>query len=801
MEEARRSFLDKLPVGRISQKVIDYRVAIIIFSVIATILLIWPLTKATIINDPDHWAHPNHPYVKLNKAILDEFGGANVLMVMVQVKKGADIFNPKALAKVKSISDRLSVMKGFIPPNFEAMTSTKAKYFKASSEGVIIQQLMPDTPTTPERIATIKEGVLSNPMVHKKLVSTDLKSALLMADFDKTVTVDEIYHEARRIAKEEGDEDHEVRIAGKPVQMGWANERQTKEMPALFLVVLVVLSIIYYFIFRSKTGTFFPILIGLMGGAFGMGWVPLCKVDFNLMSWGAPFIILDAGGRHAVQFLKRLNEELANRELLDGLKATIKYMWSPISVSIINAVGFAIIVFTPFENLKPAAIAAAFGLMWDLWLTLFFLPACLSYSKTMQHKKVEERVSRFAKFVGNVGKKCFIWPKWKIIVPFSLVGAFGIWFMVTQCYVGGFDWDNALYTNLAHRWKNLTIYQDQEAIKKAFSGAYPYNIYIEGKRENVLRDAELMRDIAGLQKFLESRPEITYTLSLPNYLVGMNILMHEGDLKFAHVPDDPALNAQYLFLLSTGYPGEFETAVDTVSWKNTVIKSMVSSGSPEIYDKLVQDTKEWIRKNWRYPHATPRVAGGFIGVSASMSEDARDWILPTLIALIIIIYVFCGVFFQNWVIPAFLIAPIVYGLILILGIGSYLTMSGKKLIDYGDQQFISLTLGTGIDASIYLIARYLEEVRKNNNDILAAVGRAWETTGTAVVYSSIALVVGYIPLMFVQTYWAYIAMGSAMTLFYNLVAALFVMPAMMAIFRPKFMMGKGVLVVPGEGIR
>ncbi len=152
-------------VYRFSEWVVRYRLFIIIFTLIITVLSAIPFKWSVIVNDPDDWVNPKHPYIKLNKQIKAEFGGANVLQVMVKVKNG-DIFNPTTLAKIRTVSDQLSVMKGFIPPNFEAMTATKVKAFRADKEMVAIQQLMPDTPTTKERIAEIKQGVLTNPLTY-----------------------------------------------------------------------------------------------------------------------------------------------------------------------------------------------------------------------------------------------------------------------------------------------------------------------------------------------------------------------------------------------------------------------------------------------------------------------------------------------------------------------------------------------------------------------------------------------------------------------------------------------------------
>lgn len=348
-----------------------------------------------------------------------------------------------------------------------------------------------------------------------------------------------------------------------------------------------------------------------------------------------------------------------------------------------------------------------------MWIILFWLPAVLSYLSPpsgVELKLVEEEErSSFSRSVGKLAVNIF--EKWRLkgTIVLLLIGIVAGWFTFKKMYVGGVDWDNALYSNIAHRWEKLEVYKDQADISKTFAGAYPYNILIEGKKENVVKEPDLLKNLVTLQTFLEKRPEITYTISLSNYIIGMNILMHDGDVKYAYVPEDPLLNAQYLFVLSTGYPGEFETAVDTVTWKNTVIKSLVSSGSPRIQDKLVEDTKEWVKKNWTCKDAEPKIAGGFVGVTVSMSEDTKRWLGPTFLILLVIIFAICGGLFRSWQIPIFLVAPLAYGLLLLLGPLQYLTMSFKDTIDYGNMQFISLSLGTGVDSSVYLIARYFEE--------------------------------------------------------------------------------------------
>ena len=229
---------------KLAEWVVKYRWLNVAITVGLVGVFWWKMMSAVVLNDPDDWSNQKHPYVKLNKRILREYGGANVLQLMIKVKDGGkykDIFNLDTLKRIKQISDRLYIMKGFIPPNFEGLAASKVKYFKATVEMITIEQMMAETPRDQAAIDRIKEGVLTNPLVAGKLVSKDFKGSLMMADFNRDITLDEIYAEAQKIKKEYSDENHQILIAGKPVQMGWLNDQQRTEMPIAFIFLFIVL--------------------------------------------------------------------------------------------------------------------------------------------------------------------------------------------------------------------------------------------------------------------------------------------------------------------------------------------------------------------------------------------------------------------------------------------------------------------------------------------------------------------------------------------------------------------------------
>lgn len=780
---------------KLAEWAVKYRWVVLLVTVGLIGLFWWKMMSAVILNDPDDWSNQRHPYVKLNKEILNEFGGANILQLMVKVKEGGkyqDIYNLDTLTRVKEIADRLYIMKGFIPPNFEGLTAPKVKYFKATEEMIVIEQLMAETPKGEEDISRIKEGVQLNPFVYGKLVSKDFKGTLMMADYNREIALDEIYREALAIKNKYSDENHEVAIAGKPVQMGWLNEQQKMEMPLAFLFLFVVTGIILYASFRSVRGLVLPLVIGIIGSIVGMGTVAWTGVPFNIISYGSPFIILAAGAAHAVQFIKRYQEIYGEiRDETESLVQANVHIMPPLVISVVtDALGFIIILFTPFSNLINMAVGSAAGLLAMLFLIPFFLPAVLSLFPPPTEKAIAlavgEEDSKVGWFLGTMAKKGFGEWRWRLFVPGVAIVVLSLVFCYQKMYIGGFDWDTAIYSNIANRYKHVWVYKDQDDIGRTFAGAYPYNIMIKGNEGDVMKDPALLQQIERLQDWLETRKEITYTISLPNYLRGMNILFHEGDMKFNVVPDDPLLNAQYLYMLSTGSPGEFETTVDTVTWKNAALKTLCSCGNPRCYDLLVKDTHKWVKENWKYEKAEPAVAGGFIGVSASMSEDAQNYLMPLLIALVLLIYVLVAMLFRNFLFPIYLVVPLLCGLAVMIGPLQYLTMSFKDVIDYNNQQFISLCLGVGIDANVYLIFRYFEEHANLKNAALA-MERAWTTTGKAVLYSALSLSLAYIPLCFVKTFWAYLGFGSLQVLLLNSFASLLILPVILGVFRPKFL--------------
>jgi len=98
----------------------------------------------------------SHPYVKVHEEFQGQFGGSNVVSIMVEVEKG-DIFDRAVLEKVRTITNELPLVDGVNPSTVISLASKKLKEIRASTDVIETRPVMwPSVPKTPQEMETLK---------------------------------------------------------------------------------------------------------------------------------------------------------------------------------------------------------------------------------------------------------------------------------------------------------------------------------------------------------------------------------------------------------------------------------------------------------------------------------------------------------------------------------------------------------------------------------------------------------------------------------------------------------------------
>jgi hypothetical protein len=102
----------------------------------------------------------------------------------------------------------------------------------------------------------------------------------------------------------------------------------------------------------------------------------------------------------------------------------------------------------------------------------------------------------------------------------------------------------------------------------------------------------------------------------------------------------------------------------------------------------------------------------------------------------------------------------------------------------------AIGIGLGVDYGIYLVSRIMEE-HKNTGTIEGAITTALSTTGKGIIFVATTLVCG-IGFWFISKLMFQALMGLllAVILLFNMFGALLIIPSIIALFKPKFVVGK-----------
>jgi len=187
------------------------------------------------------------------------------------------------------------------------------------------------------------------------------------------------------------------------------------------------------------------------------------------------------------------------------------------------------------------------------------------------------------------------------------------------------------------------------------------------------------------------------------------------------------------------------------------------------------------------PKAYYRLAAGAVGVQASINECLEVYSLWTFIISMLTCYLMVVVVFRSWMCGIVCLLPIFISNALSFAVQC---LSQPPIaLTTATLPVASIGIGLGVDYGIYYVSRVIEEVKEHNRELNDAIVEALASTGKAILYIGITLCLGivfwFLSKMMFQ---AMMGLMLAIVLFVNMLGALFIIPAYIALFKPKFIL-------------
>ncbi|MCX5702880.1 MAG: MMPL family transporter [Candidatus Omnitrophica bacterium] len=789
-------------VAWFSHGLIRYRYGFLAICVIVTLFFGYQLKDLSFNTNLGDFYPLKHPYLEIQNRLNVIFGGLNQVSIAIEAKEGS-ILNPETLNKVWRITNDLYLTEGINAGRVVSLSARKVKHVEANEEGFKTTWLMHDPPKSQSEIDILKQRIVRNPLVYGPIVSKDFKATLIQADFESNVSARSIFNILQGIKKQYEDAGHAIYIAGQPMLQGWLDS-YLPGMSKLFAVTLLVMAVVLYNVFKSKRGVLLPLFSAAMATIWGLGITSFFGYKLTPSTVLAPFLVFALGVSHSVQFIKRYYEYMS-RNKRNSKAAAIsitRNLFVPAFTGLLtDGIGPFTLFFVPLGMVKSLAIAVGFGILSIFFSTIILVPNLLSFMQPPRRLEVirEERTTLTNRILAwfahlAVNKQ----SRWIVIIIFFVL-TFVALFGTSQLVVG----DKLPGTSLLY--SSSPYNRAEKFISEKFATSDPYYIFVEGQHEDALYSSEVLKEMDSLQRYLEKEVVgVGRTLSLVEYVKGMNMTMFAGKREEFRIPDNDQTIAEYVFLYSlTGFPGDFDPVVNpTYQYAN--IKVDLRDHKAATINEVIEKTDEWIKSNHSNKEVNFKYAGGNIGMLAAVNQIVGEQLkinslFTSFLVFLCLVFAY-GSLVSGWI----LIIPLVFRTLLVLGILGYLKVGlTAEMIPV-----IALGIGFGDDFGIYIVSRLKDELSRQRQQrggiphslLKASAGKegggsfkealieSMSTSGKAVFFTGLTLTVGIATWM-LSPILMQVRLGALLGffIFFNAIGTLMVLPSMIMTVKPKFL--------------
>lgn len=749
---------------------------------IITAAFAWQVPKLQIFSDFNDLLPQKHPYIQVYNRMKENFGGANSVIMSIEVEKGT-IFNEQTLALIHKATQGVDNLPSVNHNLVSSLAHRTVRKVSLSPEGGFVSELYYDSQEpkyTPERLAKLQADILADPAVYGLLVSPDLKAALIRGQLNEgTVDYPKFFNELKTLRDSLASPGHKIYVTGNPVLTAWVYT-YLPEMVSILAWTAVLLATLLILYYRRLYGIALPLLGIALSTLWGLGFMAAMGINLEPLSLPIPFLIAARAMSHGTQLVSRYYEELdVHKNAALSARKTLEALFRPGSLAIIvDAIGITVLMLgtAPF-NTKLGAAAGFWGFS-VIFTVHFMIPLALSVlpqpKKTANgNVAVRKALGMFMQYTGGTttGARAIL------LITFLLMA--GSYTFIRHVQIGESEPGSPL---LAH---DHDFNVSTKAINERFPGSEELNIIIRSDETGGIKKPEVMAAIKRFQAYMMTDPAVGGTRALPLIVGVFNRLTHNDDPRWMQTPSTAAETGGLMFayMASSPIPGalkEFITPEDTEAnvvfyYKDHKATTISRATAMALEGKKMIEAE--------VPGIHVELAGGIIGVNAAGNQALhRDHmiIIPTVLLLS---FLLVAVYYQSLHAGWLMIFPMLFATAM-----TYAYMGWKNIgINVNTVPVITVGVGVGIDYAVYFMDRIREEFA-HSRDIHKAVINAVATTGYAVSFTAATLIAGVILWIFMShlRFQSDTAMLLSFMLIVNAIAAMLIVPAWCVVFKPHF---------------
>ncbi|MCF6782305.1 efflux RND transporter permease subunit [Stutzerimonas stutzeri] len=773
-------------IERIAEFCIRRRVWVASVLLFLTLVLGWSALHIEVRTVFEDMLPSRHEYVQTHEKFKDTFGGSNMVTIMFEVQDG-DIFQQPVLEKVREVTMGLREVSAVNPYQITSLASKKLKEVRASTSGIVSLPLMwPDLPETSAQLEELKQAVLRNPLVYGPYVSKDLQATLITVDFiDEQVDYGTVFHEIRDLIARVDDGSVNIRVVGDPILYGWVGHYLPETFQLVCAALLVTL-VMLFILLRTWRGVLLPLLAGLVSASWALGICQLLGIHFEPLVIVVAMLITSRAVSHSVQIVNRFDDELellpANADTSrTAARVALADLFRPGMLGVIaDAACMAVVALSPIPMLQKLTVLAC---VWVLTLTVsavILTPVMLSFIRR-PHGMVHPLncIPLLSRVLDLATKVCLSRARYVVLGgSLLLVASAGLYSLNLK--IGDANPGSPIL------WPESDYNVDADAINSRFEGVDRMFVVLgEDDNRGLMKTSEALQAMNSFQRFMEAQPEVGGSVSLADVLPQINLSLREGNPRYLELGDNSAVNGSLVAMLdSVSEPGDMSRFADE-QYANGAVTLMFRDRQGETIRTAVARIKEFVDQN---PLSTGewQLAGGLIGVMAAVNEIILASQIEAIALALLVLALICTAVYRSSVAGMVFMVPVIISNMMTF---AFMTWQGIGM-SINTVPVAALGIGLGVDYAFYIADRVKEEIALGKTPE-EAIRISLSTAGMGVIVTASVLVFATL-LWWVSSLRFQAEMGLLMAIWLSVSAfsALFVMPALLYVFRPRFVFGE-----------
>ena len=759
--------------------------ALIVLAVLAiSVAAAWQLQHLRFDTSLEVWFVEDDPDLQAYHEFLDIFESDQIVIVAWDEP---ELWTQEGMAHLRKVTDAI-----------ESMDRVKDARSLANSSEVIAEPGLLSVrplwdPDEPQDLQALKTRILDDEMFVGSLVDPEGKYATVLVTIEhdlsdshyKIVMAGEFRELAKRIEAERG---HPVKLAGPPILddafFRYTSSDVAKIVPGMMFAIILVILVL----FRTPRALALPLSVAALSVLWTSGLTAVLGIQVTVVHNIVHPLILGLAIASSIHVTSRtLIHRALDKDPHEAAMRGLKDLWAPCFYTTLTTVGGLLSLWV--GDLKPVrefGALSASGAVFALTLTYLLGPVLLPLLPKPKEKApdVADDALSTQEWQANRLEQRGENALDRVLLQITLLserhakkvvaGAV----LVIGLALSGLPHLKMGANVLEYFHKNDPMRLDAEWVDQHLGGTTTLEVFIDTGATDGLKDPDVLRAMDAIGEYMEGIGGVGNTISLADFVSELRQVQRGGADEERRVPDTRAEVSQLLLMLDD--PTELERMADFDFARGRVTATVQLSRVTELTHHI--------------PELEERLDALFgpLGVEASATGQSRlihnmeGYLLSTMVNSLglafLLVSVLMAFALRSVKLGAFSMIPNVTPIAVALGTMAW---AGMRL-DPATATTGAVALGLVVDDTLHYLHQFREWAARGV-PIEEATERTIRVTGRALVMTTVILAAAFLSMLVASfTPNNNFGMLCAYTICLALVADLIVLPAAIALIRPKF---------------